>query len=264
MLIPVLLRQCNQGQPCSNCARRFPQPACEYKQPRHRCVSVPDLRTKRPHEHRRSCLPGGHDSRPSAVVVPQRPSFAVSLSPPALSRNRGFDIEAFRQPPVPQHSPLLSPWGYQRNSQDVGEMLPNWPAFDAFGRSPTTTPTPTSTSTGQYAWTTDQQSLSMSFIACEDGCTAHSDEVHEAIRTLTAYRSNQNQWASSWTQGHSAWSMVPNMSPAAGNIPWPVADPTQELGQMPVPQPMQNAELLSVCKSSFLPGARLCVRGPAC
>ncbi|KAK0638911.1 hypothetical protein B0T16DRAFT_234727 [Cercophora newfieldiana] len=24
-------QKCNQGQPCSNCARRFPQPPCEYK-----------------------------------------------------------------------------------------------------------------------------------------------------------------------------------------------------------------------------------------
>jgi hypothetical protein len=29
--------QCNQGQPCGNCARRFPQPACEYKSS-SRCV----------------------------------------------------------------------------------------------------------------------------------------------------------------------------------------------------------------------------------
>lgn len=36
--IPLRVPQCNQGQPCSNCARRFPQPVCEY---RPRCVRPP-------------------------------------------------------------------------------------------------------------------------------------------------------------------------------------------------------------------------------
>ncbi len=32
-------RQCNQGQPCSNCARRFPQPVCEYRTTSNRYVT---------------------------------------------------------------------------------------------------------------------------------------------------------------------------------------------------------------------------------
>ncbi|KAK4121042.1 hypothetical protein N657DRAFT_683159 [Parathielavia appendiculata] len=206
---------------------------------------------------------------PSAVVVSQRPAFAVSLSPPPahrLARSRGFEsLAALRQQqqqqlPAPRHLPLLSPpWGesQQRGSQDAADaMLSNWPGFDVFGRDPA----PTSTSSAeqqQYSWTTDQQSLSMCFIACEDGCTAHSDEVHDAIRSLNAYHvgSHQNHWAggsNTWaTQGYSAWTLVPDVAPAAVvannmNMPWLVADPTQDLVQVPVTRPMTDAELLSV------------------
>jgi hypothetical protein len=123
-------------------------------------------------------------------------------------------------------------------------MLPNWPGYDLFGQSPTMS------STEEYGWSTDQQSLSMSVIGCDEGCTSHSNEVHEAIRTLQACRSPiHNQWASSnWTLGYSAWSLAPAMYPEPGGISWPVADPDQVLVQVPVTQPMGDAELLMICK----------------
>ncbi|KAK4104345.1 hypothetical protein N658DRAFT_466451 [Parathielavia hyrcaniae] len=96
----------------------------------------------------------------------------------------------------------------------------------------------------------------MCFIACEDGCTAHSDEVHDAIQSLKAYHARSsppshwdgsNPWAA---QGYSAWTLVPDVAPAAisasMNMPWPVADPAQDLVQVPVSRPMTDSELLSV------------------
>lgn len=123
-------------------------------------------------------------------------------------------------------------------------MLSSWPGYDPFGQPPTPV------STAQYAWNTDQQSLSMSVIGCDEGCTSHSDEVHDAIRTLQACRSPiHNLWASSnWTLGHSAWTLAPTMYPEPGGISWPVAGSGPGLVQVPVTQAMGDAELLSICK----------------
>ncbi len=178
-------------------------------------------------------------------MVPQRPAFAVSLSPPTLQSGGGFD-EALRRPSVPQPSPHLSPWGHQGNSEDVGDILSNWPGCDFLGRSLTPT------SAGQYTWSTDQQSNFVSIMGCVEGCTAHSDEVHDAIRTLHAYRTGQNQWTGSSWAPYSAWTLVPSMPPDPSGFPWPLANPGQEILQVPVAQAMQTSELLSICESSQL------------
>lgn len=42
------LQQCNQAQPCGNCARRYPPPVCEYKTHNQRCASTALLRDTSP------------------------------------------------------------------------------------------------------------------------------------------------------------------------------------------------------------------------
>lgn len=124
-------------------------------------------------------------------------------------------------------------------------MIP-WPGFGFFGQpSPAAPVTPP----GQYAWSTDHEIISMSILACEEGCTSHSEDVHDAIRTLRAYRAvpNHHLAIGGWNAGAYAWTMVPTAMPGAGDIQWPVATPAQELVHLPVPQTMQNAELLSTC-----------------
>ncbi|EAQ92261.1 hypothetical protein CHGG_00496 [Chaetomium globosum CBS 148.51] len=88
----------------------------------------------------------------------------------------------------------------------------------------------------------------MAITACEEGCTSHSDEVHNAIQTLKAYGSVQGHWttASNWGQEHSAWTLVPAVPPEPGTLSWPIEVPGQGLGRMPAPQVMQNEELLAV------------------
>lgn len=41
-------QQCNQAQPCGNCARRYPPPVCEYKTHNQRCASPALLRDAAP------------------------------------------------------------------------------------------------------------------------------------------------------------------------------------------------------------------------
>ena len=185
--------------------------------------------------------------RSGGIVVPQRPAFAVSLTSAAPAKRGSFGAEALCSPLAPQPSPLVSPWGQQqRNGEDVDGVVPGWPGFDIF------TLPPTPNLAGQYAWSTDQQTLSMAISACEEGCTSHSDEVHNAIQTLQAYGPVRNQWTSSsnWSQDYSAWTLVPAVPPEPGTISWPVEVPAQGLGRMPVPQIMQDEELLTVCKSA--------------
>ncbi|SPQ24939.1 b145e114-46ea-418d-aa4b-d488dc226038 [Thermothielavioides terrestris] len=87
----------------------------------------------------------------------------------------------------------------------------------------------------------------MCVIACEDGCSLHSDEVHEAIRLLRGRRPMQSPWASAGlVPGHSAWTLVPMVPPGAGGISWPAASPAQELVPVPVAQQMQDSEILSI------------------
>lgn len=42
------MQQCNQAQPCGNCARRYPPPVCEYKTHNQRCASPVLLRDTLP------------------------------------------------------------------------------------------------------------------------------------------------------------------------------------------------------------------------
>lgn len=42
------MQQCNQAQPCGNCARRYPPPVCEYKTHNQRCASPALLRDTLP------------------------------------------------------------------------------------------------------------------------------------------------------------------------------------------------------------------------
>jgi hypothetical protein len=188
-------------------------------------------------------------------VVPQRPAFAVSLTSAAPAKRGSFGTEALCSPLAPQPSPLVSPWGQQRNGEGVGGGVSGWPGFDIFALPPTPS------LAGQYAWSTDQQTLSMTISACEEGCTSHSDEVHNAIRTLQAYGSVQNHWttSSNWSQDYSAWTLVPAVPPETGAISWPVEAPGQGLGRMPAPQVMQDDELLTVCEST----QRLSTRFPS-
>jgi hypothetical protein len=134
-------------------------------------------------------------------------------------------------------------------------MLSDWPGFDTFGHSPIPS------SNEQYAWSTDQHSLSMSVIACEDGCTVHSDEVHDAIQMMHTYRSTQRHWGSNgWTSGYSAWTLVPAMSLEPGGIMWPVAEPSPGFVQTPVLPAMQDGEILAICKSTHTDSPKPLIR----
>lgn len=252
---PLRVSQCNQGQPCSNCARRFPPPVCEYK-PSNRCVQCLMHYHHRGSNEKTSYLPElCKPRRPSAVAIPQWPAFAVTVFPPILRGYEGFDSAIAQHGSLDQHSPLTSPWSH-RGSGKMGDSFPPWPGLDVMGQ-PSTPPSP-----GQYAWSTDVSSISMCILACQEGCTSHSDEVHDAIRTLRAYRSTPGHWAGgNRTLGSNTWTLAPAALPDADGIAWPLASLSPELPHHPVPQTMQNSELLSICMypTGPFPDSRACL-----
>ncbi|KAK4190699.1 hypothetical protein QBC35DRAFT_63754 [Podospora australis] len=255
-------QKCNQGQPCNNCARRYPQPPCEY----------------RPNSRRSSAIAGGPLQPPSQQ---QQPSFSISVLPPPLpppqlpqlppppplqlplpplGSTGHYGVEGGLPPlsphfmPQRQHSPLASPWP-RTPGEEVSGPLATWPGFDVLGQSPTTP-----LGAGQYAWSTDQDLFLSHLQTCEPGCTSHAPAVHEAIDRLRAYKaggsSQSSQWGGvaggGWGSESNAWAMAaqgmsPGISPG-GNIPWghlpgQVSPGPSHLSALP---PMQDSDLFAI------------------
>ncbi|KAK4144283.1 uncharacterized protein C8A04DRAFT_11647 [Dichotomopilus funicola] len=106
----------------------------------------------------------------------------------------------------------------------------------------------------------------MSVVACEEGCSAHSEEVHRSIEMMQAYRSTawgsgdrgyngSAGWNQGGTQGYSAWTLVPALGPGQAphhqqqcNIPWSAASVPAAMSTagLPATPAMQDEDLLSV------------------
>lgn len=197
----------------------------------------------------------GGSRRPASVPLPQQSAFIVSLSPSNPTRSENSNVGDPRQRFPLEIFPFVSSWDQQRSHGDAGSNLSGWPSFCLSEQPSSSAPA----LAGQYSWSTDQQCLSMSITACQDGCTSHSAEVHHAIRTLQAYRSAQDGWSStSWSQGQeiSAWTLVPAVFTEPDSLSWPISDVVQGLGRTLSARTMPNQELLMVCKSG---PATLCI-----
>ncbi|KAK0745415.1 hypothetical protein B0T21DRAFT_381415 [Apiosordaria backusii] len=216
-------QRCNQGQPCNNCARRYPQPVCEY----------------RPNSRRSSAVAAAA----AAAAAAQPPAFSISILPPPLSP-RHLGIEGIRPSLIPprQPSPLTPSWP-RTPAQEVTGSLAGWPGFETLGHSPSTS------SAGQYAWSTDRNLLYSHLSVCEEGCTQHTAAVHDIVKTLRAYYpggQGLHPWGGGvWDSESSAWAtsrdispgIPPGISPGGSNISWGVTGP---------PPILQDADLFAV------------------
>ncbi|KAK0670581.1 hypothetical protein QBC41DRAFT_221525 [Cercophora samala] len=197
-------QRCNQGQPCNNCARRYPQPLCEY----------------RPNSRRSSAVAAAA----AAAGASQPPAFSISILPPPLSPGL-YGIENIRPSSMPprQPSPLASTWP-RTPVQEVTGPLAGWPGFDTLGHSPTAPSTP------QYAWSTDRSFLYSHLSVCEEGCTQHAAAVHGIVKTLRAcYPGGQglHPWGGGgWDSESSAWATSPaipsGISSRDSSMPWSI------------------------------------------
>ncbi|KAK4179305.1 hypothetical protein QBC36DRAFT_78670 [Triangularia setosa] len=220
-------QRCNQGQPCNNCARRYPQPLCEY----------------RPNSRRSSAVAAAAAAA-SATGAAQPPAFSISILPPPLSPGH-YGIESVRPSLIPprQPSPLASSWP-RTPGQEVAGPLAGWPGFDTLSHSPTVP------STQQYAWSTDRSFLYSHLSVCEEGCTQHTAAVHDIVKTLRAYYpggQGLHPWGGGggWNSESSAWAtsqtispgIPPGISPGDSSIPWSVT------GHPPI---LEDADLFAV------------------
>ncbi|KAK4201592.1 hypothetical protein QBC40DRAFT_171071 [Triangularia verruculosa] len=223
-------QRCNQGQPCNNCARRYPQPVCEY----------------RPNSRRSSAVAA---AAAAAAASGQPSPFSISILPPPLSPGH-FGIEGIRPSLIPprQRSPLAPSWP-RTPGQEATDALAGWPGFDTLSHASMPP------SNWQYAWSTDRSFLHSHFSVCEESCTQHSAAVHDAVRTLRAYHPGGpglHPWGGGWWNAeNSAWAtghdtspgMSPGISPGGGNVTWGVPTPASI---SPAPPVLQDGDLFTV------------------
>ncbi|KAM7184222.1 oleate activated transcription factor 3 [Rhypophila sp. PSN 637] len=164
-------QKCNQGQPCSNCARRFPPPPCEYKSRYAQVLERYEIQGTRepllpPRRHPSPFGGGGAHS-----------SHSSSPWPPNLNLSGGAG-----------------------RSEDVGDLLGRWSGFDLMGNQlPPLMPGSSSSQHQQQGYNASMPwgrstspasggSSGGSFI-CDEECTMHSEVVHDAAKLLMAFRS---------------------------------------------------------------------------
>lgn len=166
-----------------------------------------------------------------------------------------FDTGGSR-PSLPSNAPRRSsplssaskPWGgYHGENVSIGEIAAPWPCVDVLNQPPGPIyPSP-------YAWSTTQSTLSTYILVCEEGCTSHSDDVHEAVAMLQAYRSTANQLSPGhWSPETGAWVPGQSSTNAGGGRFWSTSGNPQGLVHPSMSQPMQNSDLLTTCMSPLL------------
>ncbi|KAM7199505.1 oleate activated transcription factor 3 [Naviculisporaceae sp. PSN 640] len=202
----MLSAQCNQGQPCSNCARRFPPPPCEYK------------------TRRTSATPSTSPQQRT-----QQPPFALEIVPPSFDDHgtERYEIQGTREPLLPprrQHSPFASGsrggshasnspsrWppsfsptgrgGGASGPEELGDSVRRWSGFDLMGNQ--LPPLMLGSSPSQYGqhqrynpnmhWDRSASPASVGSpgggFLCDEECIMHSEVVHDAAKLLMAFRS---------------------------------------------------------------------------
>ncbi len=177
----------------------------------------------------------------------RQPSFSVALLPPSPG-SEAFGAQDGNYPPIPLRlpSPLSSSWG-GGNDEDADETAALLSGIEPFS------PPPGSASMEPYAWSTSKTALTTYILACEEGCTAHSAKVHEAVGMLRAYRSAAEQLAQvNWSPAATTWAAPQIPSPGGGGGVWHIpGSPSQQLApHLPMAPTIQNHELLVTCTST--------------
>ncbi|KAK3941271.1 oleate activated transcription factor 3 [Diplogelasinospora grovesii] len=224
-------QKCNQGHPCSNCARRFPQPICEYRS-------------------KSSRRPGAQAVAPAPQ---QQPAFTVpvSLLPSTLATGNNeprFEIDGVQNPllPLRQPSPLPSSW-VKRHGENVGEIVVRWSGVDVMTQLPAPSPQSGHGYSNSSLENTGGLTPGMPML-CEEGCTVHSEAIHDAVKLLRAYHAIPDRFffnnGGTWNPNNT-WTMTWEIPPGSGGSGlWPLASPAQELVHLPIAPTAQNAELL--------------------
>jgi hypothetical protein len=172
--------------------------------------------------------------------------------------------------PLRQPSPLPSSW-VKRHGENVGEIVVRWSGVDVMTQLPASSPQPGHGYSNSLLQNTGGLAPGMSML-CEEGCTVHSEAIHDAVKLLRAYHAIPDRFffnnGGTWNPNNT-WTMTWEIPPGSGGSGlWPLASPAQELVHLPIAPTAQNAELLRLCMfaaGAILISANLChalLRGP--
>ncbi|KAH6690307.1 hypothetical protein F5X68DRAFT_68868 [Plectosphaerella plurivora] len=205
-------QKCDQRQPCGNCARRFPQPPCEYR--------VTKRRTSTP--------------SPSAL-----PIFDISQHlDQYIDQAIPGTYDALLDAPQP-------PWGKRTD----GEVV-RWSGIDLTTTYPGTSAS-LQWETGGGGRDAHRTGPSVGQSAtCDRDCRLHSEAIHDALKLLVHHYSIPDRFLGQQTGG--LWNpanvhdlLAWNVRPATG-IPWPVGGPVDDLRHLPMTATRHNGELLRI------------------
>ncbi|KLU86664.1 hypothetical protein MAPG_05676 [Magnaporthiopsis poae ATCC 64411] len=235
-------QRCNQGQPCSNCARRFPQPPCEYTPSAHRRPAGSDPQPA----FTLSTIPtglGGEDDKLENAGVQQRPLLQIGQV-----ASEWIDID----PSVVQSLRERLCSGF-----DASELV-RWTGIDIL------TQFPGPSTYEALPWMTSPSGAGHSptnKILCSSKCEVHP---HLAKTTTAAAASTMDlrsaaaaavpdrllggNWNLGRTEEIVSWLMTLEMSARLGA---PTSQPPsdtahQDMSLLPVPATKQNADLLRI------------------
>ncbi|KAK3498990.1 uncharacterized protein B0T23DRAFT_5531 [Neurospora hispaniola] len=208
-------QKCNQGQPCSNCARRFPQPLCEYK---------PSSR------------------RPSVTPISQQSAFAISVLPSSGRYSGKYEIEGARHPLLPPRQ-TSSSWAASPGGE-IGAVTVRWSGIDLGTQLPVSAMMPQ-----PHVFSRTQGGLLPEEFGCNDGCTVHPDLYHDAANLLRTYYTIPARFLSGTLFRETPSGSIDSGSlQASGVAPWPGTSPDEGHGHIPrAPgQPIQDNDLLNM------------------
>ncbi|KAL8392371.1 hypothetical protein RB595_002528 [Gaeumannomyces hyphopodioides] len=230
-------QRCNQAQPCSNCARRFPQPPCEYTASAHR-------------------RPAGSDPQPA---------FTLSTIPAGFGEDGSLERPGVQQQPLLQIGQVASEWididpaaaqswrERMCSGFDAGELV-RWTGIDIL----TQFPGPSTYEALPWMTSPGQPGPGPANILCSSKC-----EIHPQLAKATAAMMNVRSpvidrfMGGNWNPGRTeeivSWLMTLDTSARLGA---PSSRPpgdivNQDMSLVPVLATKQNADLLRICECRF-------------
>ncbi|KAL8392369.1 hypothetical protein RB595_002528 [Gaeumannomyces hyphopodioides] len=225
-------QRCNQAQPCSNCARRFPQPPCEYTASAHR-------------------RPAGSDPQPA---------FTLSTIPAGFGEDGSLERPGVQQQPLLQIGQVASEWididpaaaqswrERMCSGFDAGELV-RWTGIDIL----TQFPGPSTYEALPWMTSPGQPGPGPANILCSSKC-----EIHPQLAKATAAMMNVRSpvidrfMGGNWNPGRTeeivSWLMTLDTSARLGA---PSSRPpgdivNQDMSLVPVLATKQNADLLRI------------------
>ncbi|KAL8418761.1 hypothetical protein RB594_002101 [Gaeumannomyces avenae] len=229
-------QRCNQAQPCSNCARRFPQPPCEYTASAHR-------------------RPAGTDPQPA---------FTLSTIPAGFGEDEGLEGAGVQQQPLLQIGQVASEWidldvaaaarswrERMCSGFDAGELV-RWTGIDIL------TQFPGPSAYEALPWMASPGLPTAGGPGPADILCSSKCEIHPQLAKATAAVMNvrgpaiDRFMSGSWNLGRTeeivSWLMTLDTSARLGGPSGQAAGDAahQDMSMVPVPATKQNADLLRI------------------